>query len=532
MENNSPVSGERLMVKGAVILSAGAAATKILSAVYRIPFQNIVGDIGFYIYQQVYPFYGIAVAMASAGFPVIVSKLYAERPSENVLFRAFLALFPLCFSLFLFLFFGADWIAKKMGDGNLAPLIAAVAFPFLFVPFISLFRGYFQGMGNMVPTAVSQVAEQTVRVGGILAAAALFANGKNLYAVGEGAAVASAAGSLVCFLFLLFCFSRRKKGRKNRPEPAASGDGVRPGTVLLHGLAATVCGMVPVIFQLIDNFQILPSLLAKGTDFDAARAMKGVFDRGQPLVQIGIILSVSVSSALVPIMAKMRSRGREEEADKLARLAVQFSIAAGAAASVGLIMIMEPLNIMLFTNSAGTLPLRILALTVVFLAANMAVTAVFQGMGNPLLPFYGVLAGIVAKIVFNAAFIRAFGIPGAALASNLALAAMSAFFFAALKKRIKEDLFPKDFIFVLFRSLAAMAALVGALNALCGWLLPDSPVRLFSAFQSLFASFFGAFVFCFVLARGKIFTKSEWLLVPFGEKLLRFLPKTDRGDSC
>jgi len=86
-------------------------------------------------------------------------------------------------------------------------------------------------------------------------------------------------------------------------------------------------------------------------------AMKGVFDRGQPLVQIGIILSVSVSSALVPIMAKMRSRGREEEADKLARLAVQFSIAAGAAASVGLIMIMEPLNIMLFTNSAGTLPL-------------------------------------------------------------------------------------------------------------------------------------------------------------------------------
>ena len=67
------------LLKGTFILTAAALITKILSAVYRVPFQNIVGDIGFYIYQQVYPFYGIALALSTYGFPVIISKMIAER---------------------------------------------------------------------------------------------------------------------------------------------------------------------------------------------------------------------------------------------------------------------------------------------------------------------------------------------------------------------------------------------------------------------------------------------------------------------
>lgn len=49
--------------KGAAILTAAALAAKLLSALYRVPYQNMVGDIGFYIYQQVYPIYGIVVAL-------------------------------------------------------------------------------------------------------------------------------------------------------------------------------------------------------------------------------------------------------------------------------------------------------------------------------------------------------------------------------------------------------------------------------------------------------------------------------------
>src|SRR3954469_23850691 len=78
-----PVNQSKSLFRGAFILAIAALITKILSAVYRIPFQNIVGDVGFYIYQQVYPFYGLAIVLATTGFPVVISKLYAEQKDKK-----------------------------------------------------------------------------------------------------------------------------------------------------------------------------------------------------------------------------------------------------------------------------------------------------------------------------------------------------------------------------------------------------------------------------------------------------------------
>jgi hypothetical protein len=60
-----PASQAKNLMRGTFILTIAALFTKILSAFYRIPFQNIVGDVGFYIYQQVYPFYAIAIALST-----------------------------------------------------------------------------------------------------------------------------------------------------------------------------------------------------------------------------------------------------------------------------------------------------------------------------------------------------------------------------------------------------------------------------------------------------------------------------------
>src|SRR3954452_9277161 len=78
----------KAVFKGALILTIAAIVTKILSAFYRIPFQNIVGDVGFYIYQQVYPFYGMAVVLSTTGFPVVISKLYAEQKERGDVIRS------------------------------------------------------------------------------------------------------------------------------------------------------------------------------------------------------------------------------------------------------------------------------------------------------------------------------------------------------------------------------------------------------------------------------------------------------------
>src|SRR3954462_12755550 len=66
------VHQSKALFRGTFILTIAALITKILSAFYRIPFQNIVGDVGFYIYQQIYPFYGIAIVLGTTGFPVVI----------------------------------------------------------------------------------------------------------------------------------------------------------------------------------------------------------------------------------------------------------------------------------------------------------------------------------------------------------------------------------------------------------------------------------------------------------------------------
>lgn len=157
--------------RGAIILTIASFVTKVLSAFYRIPYQNIAGDIGFYIYQQIYPFYGFCLILATYGFPVIISKMVAERlergkqkEAEEIICVSFWFLLGIGFIGFFTLFFGAETIAVAMGDIHLDKLLRVISFSFLLMPFLSVARGYFQGFNNMMPTAVSQVIEQTIRV--------------------------------------------------------------------------------------------------------------------------------------------------------------------------------------------------------------------------------------------------------------------------------------------------------------------------------------------------------------------------------
>ncbi|GMA53448.1 hypothetical protein GCM10025857_48050 [Alicyclobacillus contaminans] len=71
------------MMKGAFVLTIASFVAKLLSAIYRVPLQNIVGDEGFYVYQQVYPIYGIAMTFALTGFPQFLSKLVAEQTTPK-----------------------------------------------------------------------------------------------------------------------------------------------------------------------------------------------------------------------------------------------------------------------------------------------------------------------------------------------------------------------------------------------------------------------------------------------------------------
>ena len=124
----------KTFMKGASILTISAIIVKLLAAVYRIPFQNLVGDKGFFIYQQVYPFIGIFIVWTSYGFAVAVSKLLAGSTSDGeakaIKRVAFFYLAGLSISFFIILMMFAPFFAQSMGDPELVSLLRTGAILF------------------------------------------------------------------------------------------------------------------------------------------------------------------------------------------------------------------------------------------------------------------------------------------------------------------------------------------------------------------------------------------------------------------
>ena len=138
----------KTFMKGASILTIAATIVKILSAVYRVPYQNLVGDKGFYIYQQVYPFIGIFIIWTSYGLAVAVSKLLASTQSrgheKSIMQCAFVYLLLLSLVFFGILRGFAPFFAEAMGDPELVSLIRVSAYIVLIMPFLSILKGNFQ----------------------------------------------------------------------------------------------------------------------------------------------------------------------------------------------------------------------------------------------------------------------------------------------------------------------------------------------------------------------------------------------------
>ena len=162
-------------IKGAAILGLASLISKMLGLVYRIPYQNITGDLGYYVFTQVYPLYSVLLVLATGGFPIAISKIVSEKLAVGDIYgvrKVFkLAVITLIFTgiiFFLLLYSGAGWIAHWMGNDKLILPIQSVSFALLVVPAMAAIRGYFQGHQNMVPTAVSQIAEQLIRVATII----------------------------------------------------------------------------------------------------------------------------------------------------------------------------------------------------------------------------------------------------------------------------------------------------------------------------------------------------------------------------
>lgn len=539
-----PINQSKSIVQGALILTLGAIVTKILSAIYRIPFQNIVGDTGFYIYQQVYPFYGVALVLATTGFPVVLSKLYSEEKNKENDFgikrlMTVAALFLVLLGLvsFLVLFFGADWLARQMKDPELSNLLQVVSFFFLLIPFTAFLRGYFQGVGNMKPTALSQVGEQFVRVGMILFLAILLIRGPfSLYDVGAGAMFGSIIGGIMGLVILLM-FIRKEEKRPLMDLREVIGDTSFADSLKIfkilavQGFAVCISSMLLLLMQMADALNLYSLLVTSGIEAGEAKELKGIYDRGQPLIQLGTVVATSMSLALVPLISNERVKSSSENLLEKIQLAIRVSMAIGMGATAGLMTIMKPTNMMLFENHEGTVVLVILSLAIFLSSVVITCNAVLQGLGHTVFPAVIVLSGLVLKYFLNMLLVPSYGTLGAAIATNMTLLCIGLVLWIKLLVIFRKPLVTMSFF------LKTLLAVISMVLVLKGYLLLTSFLygytwlaheRVIASFQALSAVAIGGVLYLYVMIRMRSFTADEILYLPFGSKLLYFFSKQNR----
>lgn len=525
------------LIKGALLLTFAGLISKVLSAGYRIPLQNLTGDIGFYIYQQVYPILGMAMVLSLYGFPSAISKMVVDLSrSGNKLSLSFfygpifLILLTINVFLFLFLFFNADLFALWIGDNQLKYAYQYAAIIFLLVPFTSLLRGLFQGRMMMKPTAYSQVGEQFIRVGFIIITAYLiYINRLELYEIGRAASFASILGSFTAMLILVFCLFTLKShpitfGRKQ----------VIPWkyyikTIFILGLAATLNHMVLLLFQLADAFTFVPGLSEYGMSIEKAMEEKGIFDRGQPLIQLGIVLGSSFALALIPTISKEKLQ-RDKDFYTYIRSAFLFSFYLAVGATVGLIAIFPESNILLYQDDKGTHVLRVLVLSIFFSSVAITATSILQGLG--FVKRTAVFIGIAffMKWILNRIFIAWIGAAGGAIATVISLVILFVLVLFELRRKVPGlSLLKQINWFALIKASLLMLLFIGFME----YLIPSEVVysRIQLLGYVLFISIVGGGIYIIALLRGRAFTNNELTLLPLSSLFIRIQGRKERGKN-
>lgn len=403
---------EQSFFKGALILTIAGVLAKVLGAVYRIPFNRIVGEKGAALYGLSYSAYSILFALSTAGIPLAVSKMVAEYEhrqahgeSIRLLKCAFLLLTAIGIGVACFVFFGADWIARVIFNEPAAALsLKALSPAMLFSCLMAVFRGYFQGRQQMVPTAISQILEQCCRVGTIFIAIFVLAY-KPVHVIVGGASFGSAVGSMVSFTFLLclfLVFIRLKKPKNEIIVTQPDSNAKMIQQLLYYALPISVGALVLPIMQFIDSTLIISRLEVSGLPHPDALIQYGFLaSYAMPIINLPFIATTAIAASLVPMIADLYDRSDKVGVHRNIRSSLMLTIILMLPAATGLALLGTEICKWLYNKESAGIALSYVAFTVLCVGIYQVSAAALQGLGKVLLPMYSLILGASIKAIFT-----------------------------------------------------------------------------------------------------------------------------------
>ncbi|RHW33252.1 polysaccharide biosynthesis protein [Lysinibacillus yapensis] len=428
------------LMKGTAILTIGLFLSKVLGLIYLFPFYSIVGgeeNLG--LYQYAYIPYNLMLSVAISGLPLGVSKFVSKYNAMNdyqagrKLFKSGMAvMFITGVGSFLLLNLLANPIANVVIEDDeqiytveqITSVIRWVSFALLAVPMMSLIRGFFQGYGHYMPTSVSQLVEQIVRIivllgGSYIVVVVLGGTPETAIKFAVFAAFVGAIGGLA----VLYFYWRKLKPEMNvLLENSVSSVELSYKDIykeiIKYSIPFVFVGMASSLFQLVDMLTFNSAMNSIGLASVTDEILTMLNLTTQKIVIIPVMLATGFSMALVPIITKHYTLGEfdilRSSLDKTYQILLFITIPA----SIGISILAPGIYHVLYEQSEmGGQVLAHYAPLAIFFAMFSVTAAILQGIDFQKWIIFSLLTGLLIKLMLNTPLIKMMEVDGAILAT-------------------------------------------------------------------------------------------------------------------
>lgn len=401
---------EQSVSKGFAVLSAAGMIVKVLSFLY-IPFLNaIIGDTGYGVYMAAYNVYVFIYVLTNSGVPVALSKLISELTAVKnykdavrsfKIARFFLLLMGVAMSLAMLALAMplSNWIGYK--ESGLA--IMALSPTLLFTAVASAYRGYFQGRGNMTPTAVSQVLEQVINVIFTLLFAFLLSR-YGLAAACAGGTIGTSFGALVAAVYLILYYRKNHKFITRREEPVAQVKRYSfkqlARKIVYYGVPITLSVGMTYAGNLIDTWNTKNRLIAAGFSDEAATAYFGYLSKYVQFMNVPIAVITALATAIIPAVSAALAARNNTLAENRINHAFRLCLLVAVPSAAGLAVLSKPIYLLMHLLNGYEL-MMYGAIVLVLMSVVQIQNSILQGCGKLYNVTFNLFWGIVVKIAVN-----------------------------------------------------------------------------------------------------------------------------------
>jgi len=543
---------------GAIILLCSTVLVKIIGAFFKIPLSNLIGDLGFGYFSSAYDLFTPIYTLAMAGLPIAISRVIAERMAKaryndvkktlKITSRIFLV--TGCTAAIIMLLLIRPFVSLTDATGKTVYSIYAIVPSLLFCCIMSTYRGYFEGLRNMYPTAISDVIEALGKLIlglGFSYIALKLTNDVAFAAAGAMLGIMVGGAASATFLYIRY----RAKGdgitkQELSESPVAESGKTIAKTLIVIAIPIVLTSLSNSVASLVDVTMVkwqLNHLMKDSADlirnmYDASIVdynrfvTKSLVDNEIPTFLYGIrskaftlynlipqITSVLGVSAL-PVIATAWTKKDTSLLKRNIESPLKFTALVSMPIGMGFVFMGSEIMGLMYNTVAsveiGGVMLRIYGLAAVFTGLSVSMTSMLQAIGKEKISLRNVGIGAALKVIVNFIFvgIPTINIKGAALGTLICYVFI---FIANLLSLIKyTGVKPSIYKTILKPFIAAL---------FCGLSTAILDLSAFGKIGTVLEIAVAAVVYLSVLIILNTFEPDDVLSLPKGETILKVFKK-------